>query len=374
MKNKRIIAAHLLNDFSGSPLVLRQSLEVLSASFEVHLYTSTPTGNGILSDIPNVARHRIFYRWSPNKFITLIRFSWSQLVLFSTLLFALRKNDAVYVNTLLPFGAVLAGVCRGCSVVYHVHEVSIKPTALKAFLVKIAALCADEIIFVSEFVKDQFAFPAEKTHVIYNALPESFAKEAMKTVCPDKKYPFTVLMLCSMKAYKGIYQFVELGKRLPNITFKLVLNASPQQVLSFQKETDAPENCIIYPVQNNTAQFYKTAYVVVNLSVPDEWVETFGLTVLEGMYYGLPVIVPPVGGVTELVTDGVQGIYADSRDIQKLTDTLLHLYSDDTYYRKMALSAWFRAQHFSQSVFRNEIKRVFNVKQEFVESVPALEV
>lgn len=374
MKNKRIIAAHLLNDFSGSPLVLRQSLEVLSDSFDVHLYTSTPSGSGILSDIPNVAHHRIFYRWSPNKFITLLLFSWSQLVLFSTLLFALKKDDTVYVNTLLPFGAVLAGACRGCRVIYHVHEVSIKPAALKAFLVRIAALYADEIIFVSEFVKDQFTFPAEKTRVVYNALPESFAKEAMKTVCPDKNYPFTVLMLCSLKAYKGIYQFVELAKRLPNITFKLVLNASPQAVMLFQKETDTPKNCIIYPVQNNTAQFYKTAYVVVNLSLPDEWVETFGLTVLEGMYHGLPVIVPPVGGVTELVTDGIEGIYADSRDIQNLTDTILHLYFDDAYYRKMALSAWFRAQQFSQSAFRNGIKRAFNVKQDFVDSVPTLEV
>jgi len=32
-------------------------------------------------------------------------------------------------------------------------------------------------------------------------------------------------------------------------------------------------------------------------------VETFGLTILEGMTYKLPAIVPPVGGVIELVEE-----------------------------------------------------------------------
>jgi len=353
---------------------LRQSLEVLTATYEVHLYTSTPSGNGTLSNIPAVRNHNIFYKWSPNKFITLFLFTWSQVVLFLTLLFALKKDDTVYVNTLLPFGAALAGVCRGCRVIYHVHEVSIKPQALKSLLAKIAAVCLDEIIFVSEFVKTQFAFLPEKSRVVYNALPDSFAKEAMKTVCPDKNLPFTVLMLCSLKAYKGIYQFVELARALPDITFKLVLNAPQQAVNLFQQQTDTPANCVVFPVQSDTAQFYKSAYVVVNLSLTDQWIETFGMTVLEGMYYGLPVIVPPVGGVTELVKDGVEGIYADSRDIKKLTDTILHLYSDEAYYRKMALSAWFRAQHFSQSAFRRKIKTTFNAEEEVFDRVPALEV
>jgi len=373
MKNKRLIAVHLLNDFSGSPLVLRQSLEILTLDYEVHLFTSTPSGSGILSNIEGVSHHDIFYKWSPNKFTTLFLFTWSQLVLFSTLLFTLKKEDTVYINTLLPFGAALAGLCRGCRVIYHVHEVSIKPRALRSLLVKIATLCLDEIIFVSEFVKSQFAFPSQKSRVVYNALPDSFTKEAMNAVSPHKNFPFTVLMLCSLKAYKGIYQFVELAKALPNITFRLVLNAPHREVILFQEETDAPANCMIYPVQSNTAKFYKGAHIVINLSLTDQWVETFGMTILEAMYYRLPVIVPPVGGVTELVTDGVEGVYADSRDIKKIEHTILHLYTDEAYYKKMALAARFKAQEFSQIAFSQKIKTVFGVADRIFDKVAVLE-
>jgi glycosyltransferase involved in cell wall biosynthesis len=373
MKKNRIIAIHLLNDFSGSPLVLRQALEVLNQDFEVHLYTSTPSGAGILSDIPLVNNHGIFYRWSPNKFITLLFFAWSQFVLFFRLGFILKKSDTVYINTLLPFGAALAGKCRGAKVIYHIHEVSIKPQALKSLLINIATFCADKVIFVSGFVKQQFDFADDKTQLVRNALPVSFTREALKTVNPDKARPFTVLMLCSLKAYKGIYQFVELARNMPHITFKLVLNASPQETTRFQVDSAAPANCIVYPVQTDTAQFYKSAYVVVNLSLTDQWVETFGMTILEAMCYGLPVIVPPVGGVIELVRDGLEGIYADAYDTKKLTDTILHLYADETYYRKMGIAGRLRARHFSQTKFREQIKSIFGHPCEFVAIAPEME-
>jgi len=374
MKAKRIFAVHLLNDFSGSPLILRQSLEILSNDHEVHLYTSTPSGEGNLSNIPGVINHDSFYKWSPNKLLTLFYFITAQSLLFFRFLFILKKEDTVYVNTLLPFGAALAGWIIGARVIYHIHEVSITPALLKSFLVKIARLCSAKIIFVSNFVKTQFDFPDEKSSVIYNALPTSFVKEAMSTVAPGKHTLFTVLMLASLKAYKGIYEFVEIAKCLPDIQFVLVLNSSQSKVDAFQKSTDAPTNCTIYPVQNDTAPFYKKANVVVNLSHPDRWMETFGMTILEGMYYGLPAIVPPVGGVTELVRDGIEGIYAGSRDINNVIDAIVHLHTDNAHYNKIALAAWFRAQHFSQQTFKKHIDSLFNIPCTSFDQVPALEI
>ncbi len=360
MKTKRIFAIHLLNDYSGSPLVLRQALEVFKGDFEVHLYTCAPSGSGNLSGIPGVINHSIFYKWSPNKFVTLFFFLCYQFALFSRLLFKIRKHDTVYINTLLPFAAALAARCRGACVIYHIHEVSIKPPSLKSFLVKVAGSCGNKFIFVSQFVKQQFDFPEIKTSVVYNALPGAFVKEAISTVTPDRSYPFTVLMLCSLKAYKGVYQFFQVAAALPEIHFELVLNASEQDVNALQEETCVPDNCKVYAVQKDTSIFYKRAYVVVNLSLIDEWLETFGMTILEAMYYGLPVVVPPVGGVTELVNNGVEGIYADARDTQSVIDAIQRLYSDEVYYKKISLAAWFRAQHFSQALFRRKIKPLFN--------------
>jgi len=364
MKKKRIFAVHLLNDFSGSPLILRQALEILSGENEVHLYTSTPSGEGALSDIPHVITHDSFYKWSPNRLITLVYFLSAQFILFCRLIMKLRRRDTVYINTLLPFGAALAAKLSGARVIYHIHEVNIKPPGLKSFLVKIADRFADRLIFVSEFVREQFDFPESRTEVIYNALPNAFVKEAIKTVSPNRTKPFTVLMLCSLKAYKGVYQFIELAKRLPQIKFQLVLNAPANKVEQFKIETNAPENCEIFPTQKDTAPFYKSAYVVANLSLTDQWLETFGMTVLEAMYYGLPVIIPSAGGPTELVTDGAEGIYADAYDIDALVTAAMTLYTDEAVYKKMALLAWIRAKHFSQVSFKKHIEGLFEMAPE----------
>src|SRR5439155_20866392 len=114
---QRIIAIHLLNDFSGSPFVLRQSLQALvKTGYSVEIFTATPGGKGFLSDIEGVKENVLFYKWNKNRWITLALFLFSQGSLFTRLLFRLRRNDIVYINSLLPFGSALAARVRGCKV------------------------------------------------------------------------------------------------------------------------------------------------------------------------------------------------------------------------------------------------------------------
>ncbi|BAV06884.1 Glycosyltransferase involved in cell wall bisynthesis [Filimonas lacunae] len=358
MQLKRIVAVHLLNDFSGSPLVLQQILEVASEHSQVHVFTATPSGTGVLSNIPGVQYHSVYYRWHARKWLTLLYFMWAQVTLFGRLLCFLRASDTVYINTLLPFGAALAAVCRRCRIIYHVHEVSIQPRLLKQLLVTVARITADMLVFVSEYVKQQFRFPEHKTTVIYNALPERFTSQAMQMQQGKAKEPFTVVMLCSLKKYKGVYQFITVAQQMPHIHFMLVLNAQAAEVQAFRQATAAPANCEIYPVQANPLPFYSRAHLVVNFSLPDTWIETFGMTILEGMYCGLPAIVPPVGGVTELVQNGEQGIYADARDCYSLTRYIALLATSDSLYYTLASAARERAQHFSQQRFSSAIRQL----------------
>jgi len=365
MQQKRIIAIHLLNDFSGSPLVLRQSLELLSRRFNIHLFTSA-TGSGFLTDIPQIKYHKLLYRWRSHKWITLINFLLVQVYLFVRLVIYLRSRDIVYINTLLPAGAALAGKIRGCKVIYHIHEVSLSPPLLKSVLVKIADTCASDLIFVSQFVQQHYQFSIPGSAVIYNALPENFTlrAERLKTVSPPGKAGFTVLMACSLKKYKGVDQFIKLAGQMPYIRFILVLNAAENDVAVFRQQATIGENCTICPVQADLLLFYQEADVVLNLSLPDEWIETFGMTVLEGMYFGRPAIIPPVGGITELITNGKEGFQADARDLKQVFTALHNLYSDQTLYSAMSKAAFEKAQLFSQKTFKRSIYRFFFCREE----------
>lgn len=360
MKSRRIAAVHLLNDFSGSPLVFKQALEVLHKTYEIHLFTATPSGEGFLTKTEGVTAHRLFYNWHKNKYITLCLFSWSQILLFVKLLFWLKKNDVVYINTLLPFGAALAAKFRNNKVVYHVHEVSIKPKVFKRFLVNVAQNYSQQIVFVSHYLSKDFSTSNIKSTVIYNALPNEFVSRADEFTKPKNNSPFTVLMLCSLKAYKGINEFVALAKKMPHCQFNLVLNSDVNACKSFTDDVGLPQNCTLFPTQNQTSSFYEDADIVVNLSNPNLWIETFGMTILEGMHYGLPAIVPPVGGVTELITDGLEGYQVNSNDIQQLVEKINRLSLKDAHYLGLANAAKNKASKFSQQIFADKILEIFN--------------
>ncbi len=353
MKNRtRIFAFHLLNDFSGSPKVLMQLIQCwTNHNFEVHVYTSQ-TKTGFLSGLPKVQYHNGWYQFASNPWLRLLYFSLSQVLLFFKMLMVVKKQDIVYVNTVLPFGAALLGKLKGCRVIYHIHESTVNPKILKWFLFKIVKLTASDIVNVSHFVEQSHGIQSVKNHLIYNAIENSFLEKAAnyQHVGLHKH----VLMVCSLKAYKGVFEFVHLANALPHYHFRLVINATQAEIDTFFNNTHLPDNLEMFTAQSNMHLFYQWASVVLNLSRPNEWVETFGLTILEGMAYGLPVIVPPVGGITELVLEGENGYKVDCRESYKLENTLTSIFSKEEHYALLASNARKRVQIFNESVFEQK--------------------
>jgi len=88
-------------------------------------------------------------------------------------------------------------------------------------------------------------------------------------------------------------------------------------------------------------------------------VETFGLTIIEAMAYGLPTIVPPIGGPKEIVKHEVNGFHHRSDNIKSIANTLHILFSDQSYYNKISQSAKEKAKEFSQEMFDLSIQRAF---------------
>ncbi|MFN0292444.1 glycosyltransferase family 4 protein [Pedobacter helvus] len=348
----RIIAIHLLNDYSGSPKVLMQLLKHWSEQqLEIQLYIGNPN-KGFLSEIPKINYHYYGYSFARNPLVRFFKLFGSQFWLMLLLILRLKKGDIVYVNTVLPFGAAIAGWIRGCKVIYHLHETSVKPRLLKVFLFGVLKLTAIEIVYVSHFLAQQEPI-AKKAHIIHNVLENDFMVQSQKNKNCHKANP-VVLMICSLKPYKGIEVFWALAERNPKINFKLVLNATKGEVEAYYKGQKQPKNLILYTTQENTHPFYQEASIILNLSDTQLWVETFGLTILEGMCYGLPAIVPPVGGVVELVENGRNGYLIDSKNIDLISEKLNELISDKALYKKMSDNARAKSGHFSEANFKRK--------------------
>lgn len=356
MKNK-VICFHLLNDYSGSPKVLSQVIEgFLKSGNEIDLYCAKNGEEGFLSNLDKVNYHTFYYKWSSVKLLTLFRLFFSQFILFLRLFQYWNKHVVFYVNTVLPFGALLAGKLMGKTVICHLHETSIKPQVFKWYLFKIVEFSATDVIYVSEFLKNEEPIKKVRSHVVHNSLSDDFMTKAKEHAVYKKQE--TVLMICSLKAYKGVFDIINLATEMPIIKFEMVVNAPLNLVTDFFKNCTIPVNLKIFPVQTNVHLFYSRAFMVLNLSHPDKWVETFGLTALEAMCYGIPVIVPPVGGIAEVVQDGVNGYRIDVRDMVAIKSTIMKMWETPKTYQKFSDNAKNRINDFMPEIMQMKIQRI----------------
>ncbi len=79
------------------------------------------------------------------------------------------------------------------------------------------------------------------------------------------------------------------------------------------------------------------------LLLPSE-LESFGLAALEGMACGLPSVATRVGGVPELITDGVDGFLEPVGDIDAQAARVVSLLTDEALYLRLSAAARQTAQ------------------------------
>lgn len=369
---KKVLCVHLYNDFSGSPLVLSTAIKgMVKNGKDVTLLSSNT--EGFLSDL-SVDKINVPYKFHPNKLIRLCLLFLNQWAVFCQILKYRKEEVVIYVNTLLPFGAALAGKLTGKKVIYHIHETSIRPLLLKWILKFIASITAYQTIYVSKYLMEKEAIKWTKGEVIYNALSNDFVNKANQftSQTPAKQYPFTVLMLCSLKKYKGVDQFVQLAECLPTCRFELVLNATTEEINDYFNVIDLPDNLVLFPKQSNVHWFYQRAHLVLNLSNPNEWIETFGMTLLEAMSYGIPVIGPAVGGPTEVVYNGVTGYSINVQEFDVIIKKIISLKEDQEKYQQFSSAAKSVAMKFTLKQFHNAIDQLLN-KDHTISLEPVLE-
>lgn len=367
---KNIVFIHLLNDSSGSPKVLKETIGAIqSQTGHAKLYLGS-SGDGILSHC-NIHITRYWYHRSTHRILTLFTYFTSQVLLFCKLLgdHSIDKNATIYVNTLLPFGGALYGRLTGRKVIYHVHEISITPAPLKYLLSTIARLTSSLNVYVSDAHMQALLIANVPARRVYNALGSGFLfKAGQSTYAHRREGYFNILMIASLRDYKGVLEILALADMLHDqsaIRFALVVNDDEVAIKRYFSNRTLPKNFTVHPRTTDTAIFYDRASLVLNLSRVNQCVETFGLTILEALAFGIPVIVPPVGGPVELVADGVQGFHVDSRNLQLLKEKVLLLANNEELCLNLSAECRKRAADFSPERFADNIRQVIaEVRQE----------
>ena len=83
------------------------------------------------------------------------------------------------------------------------------------------------------------------------------------------------------------------------------------------------------------------------IAIPSQKHESFGLTAIEAMSYGIPIVATNIGGLPETIGDnGYCGFYTDVEDMLGFSKNIMRLIEDETLAKKMGENGLKRVNEF----------------------------
>ena len=330
---KPILFFHPCNDYTGSTRVLSNIIAEEYSGEDVVVITERNMNKGFLSEHDNV---RIINVCNP-------KFNGKPIPIISSLIWRLHslllalmcgwKYRIFYINTIVPFYAALVGRLYSKQIVWHIHEKFVNKSFSLRIVEFIFSKTVAHRIFVSRYVKEQYSDNNSCSFEIkYNKLPFSYLDKVRQRPLVERKRN-KILMMSSLSLEKGVDMFVKLAELMPEYCFTLILSTGKEQIANFFSSYEVPENCEIISAQSNIHPFLYNTDLILNLTNYMLCVETFGMTILEAMPYGIPAVVPNVGGPLELVENGFNGYSVDVRDSKSLLYHIKLALDKDNYER-----------------------------------------
>lgn len=175
----------------------------------------------------------------------------------------------------------------------------------------------DKIICCSKFMKqimDTNPLFAEKTVAIHN-----FVDDLNFEYKEKENY---VLYFGRFSEEKGIRTLLQVCKELPDIKFVFAGSG----VLEDEIRTVSNIECVGFKSGKELEELIAKAKFSV---YPSEWYENCPFSVMESIMFATPVIASRIGGLPELVQDGINGKLFEYKNKDDLKDKIAELWNDD---------------------------------------------
>ena len=199
---------------------------------------------------------------------------------------------------------------------------------LLAQIEKLAGYVTDKIICVSEFDRKlalKFKVAREdKLVVIHNGVdPNEFFK--ISRDYHKSSNEVIVTFVGRLAPPKDLLLLIDAIKLVPEIKLQIVGDGElRQQVEGYIFKNGLRDRVILLGERFDIPKILAESDIFV---LPSRW-EGLPLTIIEAMMSGLPVVATRVGGIPELVDDGVNGYLVPSRDVNALAKAIRKLVSD----------------------------------------------
>ena len=150
---------------------------------------------------------------------------------------------------------------------------------------------------------------------------------------------------------KGVNTLIEAAKKLP---YKLVVvGGGPlsDELKAKVQGSKGEIEFVGYKQWNEIKSLVGKARFTV---IPSEWYENNPLSVIEAQCLGTPVLGACIGGIPELIEDGVTGMTFESRNVDDLTSKIEAMWQHTFDYKEIALAS--QARYNSESYYESILK------------------
>lgn len=157
---------------------------------------------------------------------------------------------------------------------------------------------------------------------------------------------------------KGVAPAIEVLSKLTNSKTSLIVVGSGDQAnYSALAESFGLSGRVIFPGPQREVWRY---YAAGDIFILPTLYESFGLSILEAMAAGLPVVVSSAAGAAELIKDGVNGLLLeDPTDVCELATKLEPLLADASLRRRLGEEAQATAGQYSWSLVAKQTVDIY---------------
>ena len=237
---------------------------------------------------------------------------------------------------------------------------------------RIVALTADERALIGQYCPDV----GDRVRVVGNGIADSdHARNHARARCTRKS--LTVLYTGRFVDRKGIKELLAAAPAFlgsdPQV--RLVM-AGGHRGSSIDELTRywLPSTCeevrdrILFTGWLNSEQMAAWYAEADILAVPS-WYEPFGMVILEGMLYGLPIVATSVGGPREILTSERTGLFCEPKDMASLQAQVMRLIADPELRLRLGREAAVEVR--SRWLYEHVLDGMNNVYEEAVSLRPA---
>ena len=153
--------------------------------------------------------------------------------------------------------------------------------------------------------------------------------------------------------------FAEVRKRFPDVQLLVVGDGSLRAAMEQQAMALGCDDAVTWAgrqPQEELSQYYSRMDIVLMPSRS----EGFGLTAIEAMAHGCVVVASDIGGLPEVVRDGVCGLLHRSEDVKDMAEKICSLIASSELYRSLQKNALQHVQKFSFQRYAELIHNLYS--------------